>query len=92
MEKVHTYFQQSIVHNILNISLLSKDQPDKLIWDCEKNGMYSVKSAYGMMQLVGEGSNAQLIKDLWKSIWKMQIPLKVEVLAWRACNEGLPIL
>lgn len=44
------------------------------------------------MSSTGESSNAQHVKLLWKEIQRLRISLKVKILVWRACNEGLPTL
>lgn len=41
---------------------------------------------------MGECSNSPKLKALWRDLWKMRVPQKVCIFAWRACREGLPSL
>ncbi|KAF5442258.1 hypothetical protein F2P56_034938, partial [Juglans regia] len=40
----------------------------------------------------GESSNSAAMNVLWKKIWKLSIPNRVRVFAWRACRNGLPTM
>ncbi|XP_075645259.1 uncharacterized protein LOC142616262 [Castanea sativa] len=37
-----------------------------------------------------EGSQSNLDKQIWKSIWSLDVPNKYKNLLWRACRESLP--
>ena len=78
----------------INFSLLE----DSLIWLGNKNGLFTVKSAYYIAaKLVEQGeleegtSNSSTL-PLWRKIWQLKVPPKVKIFAWRACMNGLPTL
>lgn len=63
---------------------------DQLIWKAEKNGHYSVKSAYRVC-LREIGDNTYLHRPgFWTGIWKLKAPLKVKNLIWSICRGCLP--
>lgn len=41
---------------------------------------------------MGECSEAQNHRKFWQKLWKMNVPNRVKVFAWRACRNGLPTL
>ncbi|XP_042959454.1 uncharacterized protein LOC122294624 [Carya illinoinensis] len=68
---------------------------DKLIWNFERNGLFSVKSCYRLIMDLSrletsESSNVRSQQKLWKALWKMPVPNKIKVFAWRACMDSLP--
>lgn len=61
----------------------------------ERNDIFSVRSAYRIVrEFLGNGyedcSNASKQQALWKALWKIKVPNKIQVFAWRACRERLP--
>lgn len=61
----------------------------------EKNGKFSARSSYILIKEMfsdgsGECSNASRQHVFWKALWKMNVPNKVKVFAWRAFKKGLP--
>ncbi|XP_042958021.1 uncharacterized protein LOC122293512 [Carya illinoinensis] len=68
---------------------------DKLIWNFERNGLFSVKSCYRLIMDLSrletsESSNVRSQQKLWKALWKMPVPNKIKFFAWRACMDSLP--
>ncbi|CAL1381803.1 unnamed protein product [Linum trigynum] len=64
---------------------------DKLIWDKEKSGRYSVKSAYRLWEdrnIEEEGELYTLVN--WKRFWNLKIPPKVKIFVWRWLNNIIP--
>lgn len=65
--------------------LNSKRRPDCIIWEHEKSGIFSVKSAYDLFQKQskqdGECSNAKDQSKLWRKLWQMNVPNKVKIFA-----------
>ncbi|KAJ0095077.1 hypothetical protein Patl1_15891 [Pistacia atlantica] len=45
----------------------------------------------GHNALVKEGLLNPLLRVIWKNIWKMPVPNKIKIFAWRACKDGLPM-
>lgn len=69
--------------------------PNKWIWSKEVHENFTVKSAYRILLndkllSIGESSSASTYSPFWKELWKLKIPLKIQVFAWKACKEGLP--
>jgi hypothetical protein len=87
---INYYFDQDTVHEILKTPLIRQVKEDKLIWRAEKNGHYSVKSAYRLcMENIADNSHLHRSGD-WANIWKLKVPPKVKNLLWRICRECLP--
>lgn len=55
---------------------------DKLIWGLTSNGKFSVKSAYHGLTECGARPN-----PLWKIIWNLHIPPKIQIFAWTVVHE-----
>ena len=61
-----------------------------------KNGLFSVKSAYRVAVQIQKGeewaenSSGCAGKQVWNALWKLHIPNKIKVFGWRACQEILP--
>ena len=70
-------------------------------WSAEKNGIYSVKSAYRLISLSmrmlehnkTNNANSSVSEDnpFWKRIWKLAIPPKVKVFWWRVMHNFVPV-
>ncbi len=66
------------------------------IWSETKSGIFTVKSAYEMMEkecsrsTIGECSYTAETRWLWRKNWKLAIPGKVEHFIWRAYYNTLP--
>ena len=58
--------------------------------------MFTVKSAYHVARRIltkvawVRTSRGCVAKQVWAAIWKLRIPNKIKVFAWRACHEILP--
>ena len=74
----------------------TSDKPvqDKLFWKYSNDGEYKVKSAYEI--LVKDCSTAQRQtqpqEGVWKLIWGVKVPLKVNTLVWKLMHDRLPTL
>ncbi|KAM6549548.1 hypothetical protein CsatB_021224 [Cannabis sativa] len=78
---------------ILKIPLFSS-VVDRLVWQHESSGIYSVKSAYNLQQ-VDHGrwhDNPDAEAKFWSSFWRLKLPPKIKNLVWRACRNCLPTL
>ena len=87
---VRQVFSEDLASKILNTPLFEQVQHDTLIWKAEKNGRYSVRSAYRLCvsELV---DLSHLHKPgYWNGIWKLKTPPKVKNLIWRMCRGCLP--
>ncbi|KAF5481238.1 hypothetical protein F2P56_001906 [Juglans regia] len=68
---------------------------DRWMWMEERIGVFNVQSAYKLLQkncdhAEGESSNSSILNKLWKAIWKLKLPLKIKIFAWRLCKDCLP--
>ena len=81
---------------ITKILLSRRVVSDSIIWLHNKNGMFSVKSAYKVARRMrGEGSRAEssggcVGKLVWPVLWKLCVPNKIKIFGWWACNDILP--
>jgi hypothetical protein len=93
-ELISACFDRSVAQQIYSIPLSFRLPPDKLIWHWEKNGEYSVRSAYHSLcdekaRMQPGPSNPQRSK-LWKEIWRAPVPNKVRNFMWRLAKDILP--
>lgn len=82
------------VDGILSIPISKRLPDDKLCWDLEKDGIYSVRSAYKMIfsDEWSAGMEPYLTDSkLWKTIWHAEVLLRVKIFVWRACLKALPM-
>ncbi|CAL5385637.1 unnamed protein product [Camellia sinensis] len=97
-EIITSSFSPIDVPTILAIPLYRNWPEDTLVWHYSKNGIFSVKSAY-LLELttsnidmaVGSSEDGMTSAVFWKMIWKLQIPSKIRVFAWKACLDILPV-
>ena len=86
-----------LAQQIKAIPLCKSVMRDCLVWPRTRDGNYSVKTGYQLLEELenrGEasGSNSNNLRSFWKGIWKMRIPNKIKNFCWRACTESLPTL
>lgn len=79
---------------IVNIPVSRRLPVDRLVWHFEKNGLYSVKSAYHLLKNdnsrnIAESSNSSNL-PFWKAIWKIKAPNSVRNFIWRLARDILP--
>jgi hypothetical protein len=92
-------FIESDVRAILKIPL-GRNAEDAWAWDGEKHGLYSVKTAYRLLEdeeaqlrqfkEMGASSSVASSNPIWKKLWSLKIPPKVRVFWWRVLNNFLP--
>ncbi|KAK9985874.1 hypothetical protein SO802_030825 [Lithocarpus litseifolius] len=79
---------------IKRIPLLKHPTKDKLYWPWTQSGQYSCKSGYRFLKMEeeevrpGVAQNGE--KNLWRSIWGLQVPNKAKNLLWRVCQDAIP--
>jgi len=87
---INYYFDVGTVQEILKTPLFHQVEEDQLIWKAEKNGHYSVKSAYRLcMEVIADNSFLHC-PGSWSNIWRLKVPPKVKNLVWRICRGCLP--
>ncbi|XP_058749287.1 uncharacterized protein LOC131622279 [Vicia villosa] len=87
-------FGPLIAHKILSLPLSWRTVEDELIWTCEKNGVYSVKSAYHKLQSESmskkPSSSGSNFNQVWKRIWHHHLQPRVKSFLWRLGKNILP--
>jgi hypothetical protein len=92
-----TFFPHDAMH-ILNIKWPTTPMKDMPAWNFEKNGNFTVRSAYRLAyNLAHSGSISQGIsltgdadRALWKCVWSAPVPNKVRIFGWRVASDNLP--
>ncbi|XP_074293711.1 uncharacterized protein LOC141620847 [Silene latifolia] len=80
---------------IKNIRLSENAIDDDWFWSAEKDGVFSVKSAYRLLVggfdslEVGGASNWEREKWLWARLWKIPVWPRVKLFFWQLCSEAL---
>lgn len=95
VEKVRAHFVDEEATAILSIPI-GVSPVDKLIWDYEKRGIFSVTSGYRVLQqaLISQGPSSSSLDSVlqWsKGFWKIQLPSKIKIFGWRLCLDSLPM-
>ena len=94
VDKLLQAFQQSDVTRILNLPLCSRDVCDVQVWCPNKNGIFSVKTAYWLGRCGHDRSlhlGFRRTYDIWKVVWQIQAPPKVRNFGWRCCSNMLSV-
>ncbi|GAU35307.1 hypothetical protein TSUD_389320 [Trifolium subterraneum] len=79
-----------VAESILETPLVNSVREDKMVWEEERNGYYSVKSDYKLAMCYIIGSDKYHVAGNWNGIWKAQAPHKARHLLWRLCRGCLP--
>ncbi|XP_030478649.2 uncharacterized protein LOC115695716 [Cannabis sativa] len=74
---------------ILGIPLIASAIDDSWYWVAEKNGFYSVRSAYNMLHSMKFTPDFSPSNGLWKILWSLKVPPKAKDLVWRATSNCL---
>ncbi|GAU43245.1 hypothetical protein TSUD_241360 [Trifolium subterraneum] len=88
--KVRNLFSNDVAEKILETPLVRSVREDKVVWEEERNGCYSVKSGYKLAMRYIIGSDKYHVVGNWNGIWKAQAPHKARHLLWRLCRGCLP--
>ncbi|XP_058725683.1 uncharacterized protein LOC131596977 [Vicia villosa] len=80
---------------ICSIPLSWSSLDDTIIWHAEKDGTYSVKSAYHILRAKRDardpGPSSRSQSRIWKQIWNAPIHTRVRNFLWRLVKDILPI-
>ena len=84
---------------ILAIKLPARSCDDFVAWRPEKNGIFSVRSAYRLgvepnLQALSHGQSSSAPigdRSIWNVIWKAKVPQKLKVFAWKAATSTLAV-
>ena len=92
-EVIQHNFLKDDVEEILRISLPRREMEDKVIWHYDKQGRFSVKSGYQValkLKFSDPPSCSDSRGNNWGVIWKLNIPEKIKIFAWKAAKNILP--
>ncbi|GAU44440.1 hypothetical protein TSUD_129340 [Trifolium subterraneum] len=82
---------------ILQIPITDRSQQDNLTWDGTLDGNYSVKYGYhaimewGNTNDVNNAHTSSSCEEIWKFLWKLNVPPKHVHLMWRTLNNAIPV-
>ena len=86
---VMSKFQMEDAEAVCRNPLSQRNVPNSIIWLHNKNGMFTVKSAYKVARKIlrggdwAENSNSCVGKKVWAALWKLRLPSKIKVFGWR---------
>lgn len=91
------FFHQFDVDEILKLHIPWREEEDTIAWHYEKTGTFTVRSAYRLGTSLKEldaghsssSANPDGARPAWKKLWKLPIPHKVRIFAWKLIHGGL---
>jgi len=87
---IQQVFSPDIAVSIVRTPPVAQVAEDKLVWKAEKNGVYSIKSAYRIcVEDIVDTSHLRR-PGKWSDIWSLKCPPKIKNLIWRICRGCLP--
>ena len=95
-DMIMSLFHRKDTDAITNIPLSRRVVLDSISWLHNKNGKFTIKSAYKVVRRMrGNGNRAEssgscVGKLIWPVLWKLCILNKIKIFGWRACNDILP--
>uniref|UniRef100_A0A453F0C4 Reverse transcriptase zinc-binding domain-containing protein n=1 Tax=Aegilops tauschii subsp. strangulata TaxID=200361 RepID=A0A453F0C4_AEGTS len=101
MDKLAQIFLPTDAQAIAAIPLCTRQVDDFWSWIHEKNGVFTVQSAYRMLVSTkarreawlegrADSSNSERETKAWTSMWKTNVPSKVKIFLWRLAQQALP--
>ncbi|KAK2662429.1 hypothetical protein Ddye_001003 [Dipteronia dyeriana] len=94
-ELIRVSFVEEEADAILSLPLAATSTPDSMVWHFDNTGEYTVRSGYIMGCDVLDSPTTSGLNDAaswWKLLWWIDIPLKVKLFVWRACNNWIPTM
>ena len=86
-------------NRILQIPLNFQAFDDFVAWNLTRSGVFTVSSAYHeqwahkFRNLLGSmsGSTSAIQAEIWKHLWDLQVPRKIQIFCWRALRGVVPL-
>ncbi|KAM2726388.1 hypothetical protein EV2_038832 [Malus domestica] len=102
VDLISACFSSEEANTILSIPISKIGSYDRMGWFHTANGVYSVKSGYGIaMELMesrglgkkGRGATSDKTKHnkIWNAIWSLDVPRKMRFFIWKCCNHALAV-
>lgn len=88
IEALFSIFTEPIVNEVRNIKLPLSVSKNKIIWNPDKNDMFTVKSTYNYFA----AQIYPILKtgfDFWKYIWLLKCPKRVKFFLWKLAHGKL---
>ncbi|KAM6547817.1 hypothetical protein CsatB_019493 [Cannabis sativa] len=89
-EVVEDLFNNRDANLILGLPLSLNSGSDFWSWSGDRSGLFSVKTAYVMLQKNKPQLTSSDNSGFWRKLWQLKIPPKVKNLLWRAITDCLP--
>ena len=86
-ELLEQLFDSATKEAIHKITIPLRPRNDKIVWLLEKNGLFSVKSAYSLCQNL-PNTNQNAVE--WSKIWKLKAHESSKMFLWRIAANVLP--
>lgn len=98
MDMLTSVLPKEEVDIICTISLSVWSTCDNFIWHFDKKGKFTVKSAYHVARLwvlppsltASTSASTSPFYTLWNHLWKVNVPPKVKMVAWRIISDIIP--
>ena len=95
---IHQLFHTYDAEQICKIKIPRSEVEDCVAWHEEKSGVFTVRSAYKVGENLKQQNNALASssrndaddRSIWDLIWKIKVPEKVRIFAWRVATNTLP--
>lgn len=93
---IQSIFNGDEARKILAIPLGNQTTPDRMIWRHNKQGHFTVRTAYhAAVKLCSETARAQASSSVqtewWRKLWDIKCIPRVRLFIWKACQNALPI-
>jgi hypothetical protein len=88
--KIHSLFPETVAAAIIRTPLIGEENEDKMVWNFENHGMYTVKSGYKHYITRMSKDHNHMMNEDWRSLWRICAPPKTKHLLWRICRGCLP--
>ncbi|XP_058749860.1 uncharacterized protein LOC131622856 [Vicia villosa] len=94
LDKVKEVIGDVEAAHVIGIPLSAELGEDTLIWNAEKDGEFSVKTAYHQLcssrRKNSPSASVSVLDSLWKPLWKTSVPNKIKEFLWRLVKDILP--
>lgn len=95
-ELVNNTFLMEDASCILRIPLAMNGPDDMLVWHEEHLEVYSVRSAYKLLQLMQRDPTAYTLQTIYKKfyklLWSQKLPFKILITVWKLSWNYIPHL
>ncbi|KAF4372920.1 hypothetical protein G4B88_018085 [Cannabis sativa] len=92
MELLHDVFNSRDIAAISAVPILQVAAIDSFTWHFELSGIYSVKSAFLLLQKEKGAWDTVEASKFWNELWRLKIPPKIKNLIWRGGTNCLQLI